>query len=95
MKEYKLEELPDDIRDYVALSLKELEKRGINLQRIKLFLMNYIPMRLQEIMSSSFENLEILEALVVGNRLVLICTENEYESPFIAIYTKILERHET
>lgn len=83
----KFEELPTNIRKHLLQSIKELEERGIDLNRIRLFLVNEVPMRLQEVIDDKFRGLELLEALVVEGKLVLICMENKYgKSSAIVMY---------
>jgi len=53
----------------------ELEKLKINLENVKIFIYDYVPMRLQEIFSqlNGKYGLNVVEAMVLEGKLIVIC----------------------
>jgi len=89
IRSYEFEELPTNVKSYLSQFIKELEGRGIDLNKVRLFLIDKVPMRLQEIIDDRFRDLELLGALVIEGKLVLICIEGKCgKSPIIAIHKK-------
>lgn len=85
IRECSLDELPDKVKHHISKSLDELRKRNIDLDRVKLFITDYIPMRLQPLIHElGLKGLLTLEAHVVNGMLVLICMDTGHKALFLA-----------
>ncbi|MEM0084157.1 MAG: hypothetical protein QXP50_01940 [Candidatus Methanomethylicia archaeon] len=77
IKEISLEQLISKFNINLNEIIAELEKLNVDVKDTRIFLEDYVPIRLQEIFSyiNGKYNLDVIETMVLEGNLVIICVK--------------------